>query len=78
MPHCSMRLASRRSLACTRGNSRCIAKARLCLERTDKGRKVFSKLIARHVFQIGELARGANLFRICSMELRALLRPSLQ
>jgi len=62
MPHCSMRLASRRSLSCTLGNSRCIANALRCSDGTDKGSKLLSKLISRHVFQIGELARGANLF----------------
>jgi GAF domain len=67
MPHCSMRLASRRSLCSTRGKIRWIAKARLCREALDKIGKVVSKLIGRHVLNIRKLTRGANqnATRVC-------------
>src|SRR5262249_33711521 len=61
MPRCSMRLASRRSLSCTLGNSRCIANALRCSDGTDKGSKLLSKLIRAHVLKVGILPRDAAL-----------------
>jgi ABC transporter substrate binding protein len=56
-----MRLASRRSLSCTLGNSRCIANALRCSDGTDKGSKLLSKLIRCHVLKVGILPRHAAL-----------------